>query len=214
MKQQYNEVIMAESNVNSRLEAFCDGVFAIAITLLVIEIKVPSSESIHMTNELWSSLQHLLPSILAFLLSFVIIFITWVNHHASLKLVNKSSSSFLYANGFLLLTVAVLPFPTALLGEYLFTDHAAPAVVLYSAVNGLQALSWIFLTHAALGPNQLTKNEKSTLAMRINRRNGYFALAAYTILTILAFWFPLVIAFLISLIWVFWLIHGINIKSE
>ena len=100
------------------------------------------------------------------------------------------------------------------MGEHLFTDHAAPAVVLYSAVNSLQALAWIFLTRAALGSNPLTKNEKSTLAMRINKRNGYFALAVYTILTILAFWFPLVIALLISLIWVFWLIHGINIKND
>jgi len=206
---------MAESNINSRLEAFCDGVFAIAITLLVIEIKAPASESIHTTGEMWLSLKHLLPSILAFLLSFVIIFITWVNHHATLKLVHKSSSSFLYANGFLLLTVAVIPFPTALLGESLFTDHAAPAVVLYSAVNGFQAIAWIFLTRAALDPtNLLTKNEKSTLAMRANLRNGYFALATYTILTIMAFWLPLVIAFLISVIWVFWLIHGLNIKSE
>lgn len=205
---------MAESSVNSRLEAFCDGVFAIAITLLVIEIKIPSSESIHTVSDLWLSLKHLLPSIYAFLLSFVIIFITWVNHHATLKLVHKTSSLFLYANGLLLLMVAVIPFPTALLGEYLFTDHAAPAVVLYSAINGLQALAWIILSRTALSPNPLTKNEKSTLVMHSNLRNGYFALAAYTILTIMAFWFPLVIALLISLIWVFWLIHGINIKSE
>jgi len=205
---------MAESNVNSRLEAFCDGVFAIAITLLVIEIKIPSSEGIHTVSDLWLSLKHLLPSIYAFLLSFVIIFITWVNHHATLKLVHKTSSLFLYANGFLLLMVAIIPFPTALLGEYLFTDYATPAVVLYSTVNGLQALAWIFLARTALGTNLLTKNEKSTLAMRSNLRNGYFALAAYTILTVMAFWFPLVIALLISLIWIFWLIHGLNIKSE
>ena len=144
---------MAESNVNSRLEAFCDGVFAIAITLLIIEIKAPSRADINSTTELWLALKHLLPSIFAFLLSFVIIFITWGNHHATLKLVHKSSSSFLYANGFLLLTVVVMPFPTALVGEYLLTDHAAPAVVLYSAVNGLQALAWIFLSRAALSPN-------------------------------------------------------------
>ena len=205
---------MTESNTNSRLEAFCDGVFAIAINLLIIEIKAPASESVRATSELWLSLKHLLPSILAFLLSFIIIFITWVNHHATLKLVHKSSSSFLYANGFLLLTVVVMPFPTALIGEYILTDHAAPAVVLYSAVNGLQALAWICLTRSALGINPLTKNEQSTLAMRNSLRNGYFALAAYTILTILAFWFPLVVALLISLIWLFWLIQGINIKSE
>ena len=205
---------MTESNINARLEAFCDGVFAIAITLLVIEIKVPSGENVHTANDLWFSLKHLLPSIFAFLLSFVIIFITWVNHHATLKLVNRSSSAFIYANGFLLLTVAIIPFPTALLGEYLFTDHAAPAVILYAAVNGLQAIAWIFLSRAALAPDPLTKNEKSTLVIRSNLRNGYIALATYTILMILAFWFPLIISILISLIWVGWLIHGINIRSN
>src|ERR1035437_1515773 len=112
---------MAESNTNSRLEAFCDGVFAIALTLLIIDIKIPSRENIYTTNDLWLSFKHLFPSIFAFLLSFVIVFITWVNHHATLKLVDKSSSSFIYANGFLLLTIVFIPFPTALLGEYLFT---------------------------------------------------------------------------------------------
>ena len=205
---------MAESNINSRLEAFCDGVFAIALTLLIIEIKVPSSENINTTNDLWLALKHLLPSIFAFLLSFIVVFITWVNHHAALKLVNKSSSAFIYANGFLLLTVVIIPFPTALLGEYLFTDQAAPAVVLYSVVNGLQATGWILLSRAALKPNLLTKNEKSTLAMRGNHRNGYFALAAYSLCTIIAFWFPLAVALLLSVIWLGWLIYGINIKSE
>jgi len=205
---------MTESNTNSRLEAFCDGVFAIAITLLIIDIKIPSSENIRSTKDLWIALKNLLPFILSFLLSFAIILITWVNHHAALKLVNKSSSAFVYANGFLLLTVVIIPFPTALLGEYLFTDHASPAVVLYAAVDGLQALAWILLSQAALKPNLLTKNEKSTIAMQTNHRNGYYALAIYTICTILAFWFPLYIALLISLIWVGWLIYGINIKSD
>ena len=120
---------MAEENVNSRLEAFCDGVFAIALTLLIIDIKIPPSVKIETTSDFWLALKHVVPSLFAFILSFIIILITWVNHHASLKLVNKSSPSFIFANGFLLLTVVFLPFPTALLGEYLLTDHSAPAVV-------------------------------------------------------------------------------------
>jgi uncharacterized membrane protein len=95
---------MAETDTNSRLEAFCDGVFAIALTLLVIDIRIPSSESISTTNDLWLALKHLAPSIFTFMLSFAVILITWVNHHAALRLVNRSSASFLYANGFLLLT--------------------------------------------------------------------------------------------------------------
>lgn len=133
---------MAEPNPNSRLEAFCDGVFAIALTLLIIDIKVPSTREINSTAEFWLALKHIAPSIFAFVLSFTIILITWVNHHASLKLINNSSPSFIYANGFLLLTVVFIPFPTSLLGEYIVTDHAAPAVILYNSTLVVQALGW------------------------------------------------------------------------
>jgi uncharacterized membrane protein len=206
--------MMAESNVNSRLEAFCDGVFAIALTLLVIDITIPASEAINTTSEFWLALQHLLPSVFAFLLSFTIVFITWVNHHGTLKLIEKSSPAFIYANGFLLLSIVVLPFPTALLSEYLFTDHAAPAVVLYAAINGLQAIGWILLGHTALNPIPLTKNEKSTLSIRASQRIVYFALAIYTLLAVMAFWFPQVVALLLGVIWFGWLIYGIRIKDE
>jgi uncharacterized membrane protein len=151
---------------------------------------------------------------LAFLLSFIVIFITWVNHHGTLKWVNKSSSGFIYANGFLLLTVVVLPFPTALLSEYLFTDHAAPAVVLYAAIMALQSIGWILLAHTALHPDALTRNDKGALIVQNNGRSGYFALGIYSVLLVLAFWFPQVVALLIAAIWIFWLIYSIRIRSE
>src|SRR5688572_25275504 len=135
---------------NARLEAFCDGVFAIALTLLVIEIRLHAPETIQTSAQLWDALWHMAPQIFAFILSFIVIFITWVNHHATLRLVDKSSAAFIYANGFMLLTVAFIPFPTALLGEFILTDHAAPAVVLYNAVLVLQALSWVLLGESAL----------------------------------------------------------------
>src|SRR5262245_59113284 len=166
---------------NSRLETFCDGVFAIALTLLVIDIKIPASDAIGTTRELWLALRHLVPSILVFVLSFVIILITWVNHHAAFRLVNQSSAVFIYANGFLLLTVVFMPFPTALVGEYLLTDHAAPAVIIYNAVSAVQAAGWILVSGATL-KSGLTKDEKSTAVMRNNRRNGYFALVVYSLL--------------------------------
>ena len=123
--------------------------------LLIFDIRLPPTASIRTADELWLALQHLLPSIFALLLSFTVVLITWVNHHATLKLINKSSSVFIYANRFLLLTIVIVPFPTALLGAYLFTDLAAPAVVLYSAVDALQAIGWIFLSRATLHLNPL-----------------------------------------------------------
>ncbi|MFI5185112.1 MAG: TMEM175 family protein [Chitinophagales bacterium] len=204
---------MAETNPNSRLETFCDGVFAIALTLLIIDIKIPASVSINTNADFWLALRHIAPPIFAFVLSFAIILITWVNHHNALKLVNKSSASFIYANGFLLLTVAFLPFPTSLLGEFLLTDHAAPAVVLYESTMAFQAISWILISRTAV-KNQLAKNEKSNLATRENGKYGYFAFALYSLCTITAFWFPLTIAIVTTLIWIFWLIWGINLKHE
>lgn len=204
---------MTESNPNSRLEAFCDGVFAIALTLLIIDIKIPSTEKINSTAEFWQALKHITPSIFAFVLSFVIILITWVNHHNALKLGNKSSDSFIYANGFLLLTVVIMPFPTSLLGEYILTDHAAPAVILYESTMALQSLGWILIVNAAL-KDRLGKSEKATLQIRKNGQFGYFAFALYTLCAVIAIWFPLSIAILTTITWIFWLIHGIRIKQE
>lgn len=204
---------MAEANINSRLEAFCDGVFAIAITLLVIDIRIPATAKINSTADLWLALKHIAPSIFTFLLSFGVILITWVNHHNHLRLINKSSGSFLYANGFLLLTVAFIPFPTSLMGDYLFTDHAAPAVILYNAVLTLQAIGWVLISQTAF-KNKLAKSEKANLDIRKNGKFGYFAFGLYGLCTVLAIWFPLAIALFTTLSWIFWLLFGINIKHD
>jgi len=204
---------MSETNPNSRLEACCDGVFAIALTLLIIDIKIPSTASINNTSDFWLALKHIAPSVFAFVLSFTIILITWVNHHNGLKLTNKTSASFIYANGFLLLTVVFIPFPTSLMGEYILTDHAAPAVILYDSTLALQALGWMLLTGAAL-KDYLGKNEKSIMGLRRNGKFGYYAFALYTLFAIIAIWFPLTIAIITTITWIFWLIGGINIKHE
>jgi len=202
---------MAESHATSRLEAFCDGVFAIALTLLIIEIKHPAAESIASTAEFWRALQHLAPAVFAFLLSFGIILITWVNHHAAMKLLRGTSSSLIYANGFLLLTVVFVPFPTALLGEFVLTDHAGPAVFLYNAVVAVQAIGWILCGRAALN-NGLARDEHAAKTIRENTRNGYFAFVLYSALALAALWFPLSVAIATTLTWIFWLVQGVRMK--
>ena len=204
---------MAESNPNSRLEAFSDGVFAIALTLLIIDIKIPSQVKIDSTRDLWNALIQLTPSISAFILSFTVILITWVNHHGTLKLVNKTSASFIYANGFLLLTIVFIPFPTALLGEYISTGHSSPAVIIYDATLALQAVAWILITRVA-AKNKLTKDEKSTLLVIKHGKYGYYAFAVYLICAVTAIWFPLAVALITVIIWIFWLMLGINLKNE
>jgi uncharacterized membrane protein len=198
---------MADSHPNTRLEAFCDGVFAIALTLLIIDIKIPPSDQIGTNRELWLALRHLGPSIFAFVLSFTVILITWMNHHRFFKQVNKSSAPFVYANGLLLLSVVFMPFPTAVLGEYLLTDHAAPAVVVYNAVTVVQAIGWILVGSAAL---RLAKDDRAARLVREGRRNGYFALVVYSLLALLAFWFPLAIAIVTTMLWAYWLAFSLR----
>jgi uncharacterized membrane protein len=197
-----------ERHPNARLEAFCDAVFAIALTLLVIDIKLPA-DSIASNADFWLALKHMAPSIFAFVLSFIIIFITWVSHHSVMSGVSKSSASFIYANAILLLGVVVIPFPTRLLGDYILTDHAAPAVMIYNAVPAFQAVGWLFLTGAALR-GKLTRNGASLAAMRTANRNAYGALAFYTALTVAAFWYPLTVAVISTLTWIFWFFFGIS----
>jgi uncharacterized membrane protein len=100
----------------ARLEAFSDGVFAIAITLLVLEIKVPTARP---GQSLGEGLLDLWPSYAGFTVSFITIGIIWVNHHAIFATVEKVDRTLLFKNLLLLLTVSFIPFPTAVMAEYL-----------------------------------------------------------------------------------------------
>jgi uncharacterized membrane protein len=101
----------------ARLEAFSDGVFAIAITLLVLEIKVPALTDLQ-SGGLAGALLRQWPSYTAYLLSFGTILIMWVNHHVLMDYVRHVDHGFLYLNGLLLMTITLVPFPTAVLAQY------------------------------------------------------------------------------------------------
>jgi uncharacterized membrane protein len=134
-----------------RIEAFSDGVFAIAITLLVLDLVVPARH-----DAVQGGLAHLLaeewPAYFAYLVSFLVIGIIWVNHHTMFDKVRLVDRPVLFANLALLLVVSLIPFPTRLLAEYLTADgrdaHVAAAV--YSttmfAMGVAYAALWLTLT--------------------------------------------------------------------
>ena len=103
------------ANETARIEAFSDGVFAIAITLLVLDLKVPRDLPDGQT--LTGALLAQWPAYLAFASSFMTILIMWVNHHRIFTLVGRSDSRLLFFNGLLLMGVTVVPFPTALVAD-------------------------------------------------------------------------------------------------
>jgi uncharacterized membrane protein len=121
----------------SRVEAFSDGVFAIAITLLILEIRVPPVDA-----SLARSLLHLWPSFLAFLASFMTIGVMWLNHHRLFTLIEKTDDGLIAFNLLLLLGVTWIPFPTALLAEHLQGSDARIAGSVYG--GSFFALSIVF----------------------------------------------------------------------
>ncbi|NTV01506.1 MAG: DUF1211 domain-containing protein [Chlorobiaceae bacterium] len=124
---------MPHENETVRIESFSDAVFAIAITLLVIEIKVPARGQVDQAG-LWCALLNLWPSYLAFLTSFATILVIWIQHHWIFVLVNRYDHALFYLNGLLLLFVTFIPFPTALLAEYLLYREATVAANIYTGM--------------------------------------------------------------------------------
>ncbi len=124
-----------------RLEAFSDGVFAIAITLLILEIKVPHLEE---GESLAKALLNLWPSYGAYAFSFWVIGIFWVNHHSFFKLFRRVNHGFLLLNVLFLALISFIPFPTSVLAEYV-TDPARRqnAVTFYTLGLLLPVLCWL-----------------------------------------------------------------------
>jgi uncharacterized membrane protein len=104
----------------SRLEAFSDGVFAIAITLLVLNLVVPLSNDLK--GPLLDALLKQWPAYLAYLISFLFVLVMWINHHTLFRYIRRSDHTLLLLNGLLLLFITLVPFPTRLLAEYLKSD--------------------------------------------------------------------------------------------
>ena len=122
-----------------RIEAFSDGVFAIAITLLIIEIHVPSREH---AESLGHELLRTWPSYLGYLTSFLTIGVMWINHHHVFDLIDRVDRTMLLLNTLLLMMIAFVPFPTAVLAQFIETDGARAAAVLYGATLTLTALNY------------------------------------------------------------------------
>jgi uncharacterized membrane protein len=130
-----------------RLVAFSDGVFAIAITLLVLNIQVPDVSD----KNLGDAVADLVPEIFTYALSFVVVGLYWISHYQMFRALQRVDRTLLWLNLAMLAFVALLPFPTELLGEY---GDTSLATVIYAsaivAVGSTSALVWWYINHAGL----------------------------------------------------------------
>ena len=196
---------MSENKSLARLALFSDGVFAIAITLLILEIKVPPLESIHSANDLVKALVHLWPSFFAFFYSFGGILVQWILHHSTFNHLDKTSGAFIYANGFLLLTIVFFPFPTALLAEYINSDYAMPAIVFYGMASVVNSFAWFLFIRSIQQPKRLLNDIFSHEEYNKLKASNRFAFVVYLSTAILAIWLPYIALIINIAVWILWI---------
>ncbi|HEV7675278.1 MAG TPA: TMEM175 family protein [Candidatus Angelobacter sp.] len=155
---------MTAQNETARIEAFSDGVFAIAITLLVLEIKVPH----HDQGSLAAGLLRQWPFYLAFLLSFAYIGVMWINHHRMFTHIKRSNDVLKILNLLLLLGVTIVPFPTAVLAEHLGGPDQRTAALIYNATFIGIALAFNLLWGYAVSRHLLHEHAVKELTANIS----------------------------------------------
>ncbi len=156
-----------DTRETARIEAFSDGVFAIAITLLVLDLRVPPQAS-QVPLGGWLAAQW--PSYFAFVDSFATIGIMWINHHRLFTLIRRADHTLLVLNGLLLLGVTVVPFPTALLASSLHRPDARVAAMVYAGTFTCIAIAFNLLWHSvASGSRLLDRRVDPNVARAITR---------------------------------------------
>jgi uncharacterized membrane protein len=174
-----------------RLEAFSDGVIAILITIMVLELKTPHGDN-------WQALRDVLPVLLTYVLSFVFLGIYWNNHHHMLHATARINGKILWANLHLLFWLSLVPFATGWLGE---TNSAPMPTAFYGLVFLLSGIAWLILQHAIISD----QGENSKLAAAVGRDlKGKLSAVLYSSAIVVAFvrpWISDVIYVVVALMW-------------
>ncbi|BCL33854.1 TMEM175 family protein [Nostoc sp. MS1] len=174
-----------------RLEAFSDGVLAIIITIMVLELKVPHGDN-------WAALRPLIPVFLSYILSFIFVGIYWNNHHHLLQAVRHVNGRILWANLHLLFWLSLIPFVTAWMGENHFT---ALPVALYGVVLLFAAIAYYILTRTLIAHH----GQESTLAIAVAEDfKGKISVILYAVAIPLAFvnsWLACIFYVLVAIMW-------------
>ena len=188
-----------------RLEAFSDGVFAVAITLLVLEINVPSG------GHLWHQLKDEWPSFASFFVSFWVIGIIWVNHHGLLDHLKRTDRPVLYLNLLVLMTVVFIPFSTALMADHLKSgaDERVAALVYALAFLAMGIAFNLFWTYIVKHRRELGVEIPDE---EVRRMSVGFMIGSpiYLVAVIMAFISPAVVLIIIPAVAVYYMLAGMR----
>ncbi|MDI1308527.1 MAG: TMEM175 family protein [Methylotenera sp.] len=183
----------------NRLEAFSDGVLAIVITIMVLEMKVPHGND-------FASIKPLVPVFLSYVLSFIYVGIYWINHHHMLQTVEKVNGSILWANLHLLFWLSLFPFVSGWVGENHFT--AIPSA-LYGLVLLMAAFAYAILQHTII----VSQGENSLLAKVVGRDiKGKLTSFLYVVGIVAAFFWPIISGLIYAVVACIWLVPDKRIE--
>jgi uncharacterized membrane protein len=182
-----------------RLEAFSDGVFAIAATLLVLELRIPPVDRALSPSQLWQALLTEWPSYFALLLSFGTIYAAWIGHHMMLQQIREVRPALVWTNGLFLLCIVLLPFTTALVAQHLTLPGAPVAVAIYASVNALTSLIYLLLYRVS----QRHFTEASS-NLRLASMGAGFGLLICIGAVALAFVTPVGALLVVASVWLWW----------
>jgi uncharacterized membrane protein len=184
----------------SRIEAFSDGVIAIIITIMVLELKIPHDHTYH-------ALLGLLPVFVSYILSFVFIGIYWGNHHHLMHTVHHVNSGIIWSNLALLFALSLIPFTTGWMGE---NDFARLPVAVYAMNLLLCAVTYYILQTVIMKHH--TYASQMAEALKKQEKKGITSLILYVVSIIAAFIYPLVSGIIFVTIAVMWVIPDKNIE--
>ncbi len=180
---------MDDEKETGRVEAFSDGVFAVAITLLILNIQLPSAQTFKNDQAMWSFFGDQWPMLIAFVTSFATIGVMWLNHHKLFKHIRYVDNTLILLNLLLLLTIVFIPYPTALLAQqYIHYPSQHAAAIIYSGTNILMAVGFNMLWRYASHKNHLLSKNADKEEVEAITRQYRFGPLLYIIIFALA-WF-------------------------
>jgi len=188
----------------SRIEAFSDGVFCVAITLLAIEIGVEAKED-ETNGGLTRQLLSKWPIYLAYLISFINVLLAWIGHHSLFKNFRNTNNAVMITNGLLLMLVTLVPFPTKTLGLFLQTGAFKTAVVFYTGYFVLISIAFRLLWYAASGNKNLLVHTITDSQIGQITKNENIGLICNAIILGVAFINPWIALGLSFAMWVYWI---------
>jgi uncharacterized membrane protein len=204
--------VAADSSDTSRLETFADGVMAIAITLLIIEVAVPHVES---DGSLARALGRQWPSYAAYVVSFLTIGIIWVNHHHMFTLIERSTHTFLVWNVVFLMTIAALPWSTALVAEYLLEEaHRTVATMVYGGTMVSIAVMFNVVWRYAAGGHRLLRDGVDPVELEKINRSYLAGPVVYAVATLLALVTPWISLAVYAALALYYLLPGTGPRSR